>query len=44
MQIAMKSPTNYNSPILLDFLEDDVFFSMTEKKHKSKTEFLRRER
>ena len=42
--ITLKSPTNYHSPILLDFLDDDVFFSMTEKKQKSKTEFVRRDR
>jgi len=30
------------SPIILDFLEDENFFADT--RHKSKTEFIRRER
>lgn len=32
------------SPVILDFLEDDAFFSEDNPRLKSKTEFIRRER
>jgi len=39
-----KSPDHFNSPVLLDFLDDDNYFSIGEEKQQSKTEFVRRER
>jgi hypothetical protein len=43
-QPSGKSPSNFASPIILDFLEDDAFFQVDETRIKSKTEFVRRER
>lgn len=43
-QQSGKSPSNFASPIILDFLEDDGFFQVDEARGKSKTEFVRRER
>jgi hypothetical protein len=43
-QPSIKSPSNFTSPILLDFLEDDGFFQVEEGRVKSKTEFAKRER
>ena len=43
-QPSIKSPCNFQSPIILDFLEDDNFFTKDETRFKSKTEFVRRER
>jgi hypothetical protein len=40
-EMSGKSPTNL---LLLDFLEDDAFFVDENKRIKSKTEFVRRER
>jgi hypothetical protein len=40
----VKSPSNFASPIILDFLEDDAFFQVEETRVKSKTEFVKRER
>ena len=39
-----KSPNNFNSPVILDFLDDDNYFNLEEEKQKSKTEFVRRDR
>jgi hypothetical protein len=30
--------------VILDFLDDDTYFNQVAEKHKSKTEFVRRER
>jgi hypothetical protein len=38
-----KSPQNFQSPVILDFLDDDAYFNL-EDKQKSKTEFAKRER
>lgn len=43
-QLSGKSPQNYQSPVILDFLDDDAYFNLEAEKHKSKTEFVRRER
>ncbi len=44
-QTSSKSPSNFHSPVILDFLDDDAYFgNLEEKQHKSKTEFVRRER
>ena len=45
-QQSGKSPSNFASPIILDFLEDDNFFQVEENggRLKSKTEFVRRDR
>ncbi len=40
---SSKSPQNFQSPDILDFLDDDAYFNL-EDKQKSKTEFARRER
>mmetsp|Transcript_16898 Transcript_16898/g.16150 ORF Transcript_16898/g.16150 Transcript_16898/m.16150 type:complete len:177 (+) Transcript_16898:1232-1762(+) len=39
-----KSPHVFNSPVILDFLDDDNYFNLEEEKQKSKTEFVRRDR
>lgn len=41
-QTSGKSPSYYQSPVILDFLEDDNFFA--DMRQKSKTEFVKRER
>ena len=41
-QPSGKSPQNYPSPVMLDFLDDADFFNI--QKQKSKTEFFKRER
>ncbi len=43
-QQSSKSPVNFPSPVILDFLDDDNYFKLEDDKHKSKTEFVRRER
>jgi len=41
-----KSPQNFHSPVMLDFLDDDAYFGKLEegKRGKFKTEFVRRDR
>jgi hypothetical protein len=44
-QTGNKSPQNYQSPVFLDFLDDDAYFgNLDEKRVKCKTEFVRRDR
>lgn len=43
-QPSLLSPNNFQSPVILDFLEDDAFFNKDDKRMKSRTEFVRREK
>lgn len=40
-QPSGKSPSNFLSPLILDFLEEDAFFDLEAARQKSKTEFVR---
>jgi hypothetical protein len=43
-QPSILSPNNFQSPVILDFLEEDGFFNKDDKRLKSKTEFGKREK